>query len=88
VFDYVKVEIDEDLLRKIADMTGGQYFRATNTESLREIYKEIDRMEKSRVHVSTLPRPVDRFHPLLWLALALLGLEYLLRFTWLRTFTA
>jgi len=88
VFDYVKVEIDEDLLKQIANMTGGQYFRATNKESLREIYREIDRMEKSRVQVSTIPRPIDKFHALLWLAILFLGIEHLLRFSWLRTFTS
>ncbi len=46
---WAEVHIDEDTLRKISQTTGGKYFRATNTESLREIYEEIDALEKSRV---------------------------------------
>ena len=46
---WAEVHIDEDTLRKISETTGGKYFRATNTESLREIYEEIDALEKSRV---------------------------------------
>jgi Ca-activated chloride channel family protein len=44
----VEVSIDEDTLRTVADVTGGQYFRATDTKSLREIYAEIDKLEKSK----------------------------------------
>jgi Ca-activated chloride channel family protein len=49
VYTNVKIAIDEKTLRAIAQKTGGRYFRATDTESLREIYKEIDRMEKTHV---------------------------------------
>lgn len=45
----VPVEIDEELLQKIAEATGGQYFRATDTDSLRSIYQQIDKMEKRAV---------------------------------------
>lgn len=45
----VEVEIDEDILREISRITGGQYYRATNPEALRKIYEEIDRMEKTVV---------------------------------------
>ncbi len=45
------VEIDEDTLKKIADLTGGRYFRATDTEALRNIYKEIDALEKTEAKV-------------------------------------
>jgi len=45
----MNVEIDEDLLQQIAEMTGGQYFRATDTDSLREIYAQIDKMEKLEI---------------------------------------
>lgn len=43
------VEIDEELLQKIAGLTGGQYFRATDTDSLRQIYEQIDKMEKKEI---------------------------------------
>lgn len=49
VYQNVKIEIDEETLKKIAEITGGQYFRATDTESLKAIYKEIDAMEKTPV---------------------------------------
>ena len=46
------VEIDEDVLREIAKVTGGKYFRAENSEALTKIYEEIDQMEKSKVQVT------------------------------------
>jgi Ca-activated chloride channel family protein len=46
------VEIDEDVLREIAKVTGGKYFRAENAEALTKIYDEIDKMEKSKVEVN------------------------------------
>lgn len=51
-YDYVEIPIDETLLRRIAKKTGGKYFRATSTEGLREIYREIDKMEKTRVKIA------------------------------------
>ncbi len=45
------VEIDENLLKRIASETGGQYFRATDTDSLRKIYEQIDKMEKREIEV-------------------------------------
>lgn len=47
--DEVPVEIDEDTLRAIAERTGGQYFRATNFGALRQVYREIDRMERTKI---------------------------------------
>ena len=49
---YIRGDLDEETLRQIADTTGGRYFRATNTEGLRTIYEEIDKLEKSEVEVS------------------------------------
>lgn len=86
VFDYVEVEIDEELLNDIATKTGAQYFRATDKESLREVYAQIDEMEKSRVKVSTLPKPIDKFQWFLMVAAGFFALELLLKFTILRTF--
>jgi Ca-activated chloride channel family protein len=56
-----KVDIDEDTLRKIADTTGGKYFRATDTESLREIYASIDKMEKTTHAVQSYETREERF---------------------------
>jgi Ca-activated chloride channel family protein len=49
VLQPVEIEMDEDLLKKIADTTGGRYFRATDTASLWDIYKEIDKLEKTKI---------------------------------------
>lgn len=81
-----KVNIDEKLLRLIADQTGGLYFRARDNESLKGIYKEIDQLEKSKVEVTTFRRYTERFHPFAIAAAALLLLEMALRFTLFRKF--
>lgn len=49
VYQNIPIEIDEEVLKKIADVTGGKYYRATDTESLRKIYDEINRLEKSNI---------------------------------------
>ena len=51
----VQVEIDEDLLKGIAETTGGRYFRATDNTKLAEIYSEINKMEKARTTVDSFP---------------------------------
>ena len=51
VFDYVEVEIDEPVLKEIAEITEGRYFRATDKNSLEEVYKEIDKLEKDKISV-------------------------------------
>ena len=67
---YVRVRIDEALLREVAAETGGRYFRATDNESLAAIYAEIDRLEKRPVTVNVSRRFEDLFAPLLGVALA------------------
>lgn len=86
-FDYVDVEIDEALLREVADKTGGQYFRATDNQRLVEIYGEIDQLEKSRVLVSTLPRHTDLFHWPVLMAAGLLLLAFFVKYTVLNGIT-
>ncbi|MFN2456921.1 MAG: VWA domain-containing protein [Chitinophagaceae bacterium] len=85
-FDRNTAFIDETLLRRIAIQTGGEYFRAKDKESLQEIYGQIDRLEKSKVEVTTKTRYDDQFIYLLIAALLFLTLEILLRYTLLRTF--
>ena len=68
---YVDVDLDEDTLKEISRITGGQYFRATDTESLKNIYAQIDKMEKSQVKIKEYMEYNELF---LWLALAGLGL--------------
>ncbi|HVW63241.1 MAG TPA: VWA domain-containing protein, partial [Puia sp.] len=81
-----KVNIDEKLLTQIAKETGGQYYRAKDNESLRNIYSEIDRLEKSRIEVTALRRHTEQFFPFALAAAILLMLELLLRWTVLKKF--
>jgi Ca-activated chloride channel family protein len=78
------VEIDETTLQQIADMTNGKYFRATNNQKLREIYAEIDKLEKSKIDVKEFSKKQEEY---LWFAVTaavLLLVELLLRYTLLR----
>ncbi len=85
VFGLARVEIDEELLRHIADLTGGRYFRATTAKSLESIYSEIDHMEKTEIEVAVVKRYSEEFYRFVWAAVFLLVLELLLRYTFLRT---
>ncbi|MFH0761767.1 MAG: VWA domain-containing protein [Bacteroidota bacterium] len=80
-YQNVKVEIDEAVLKEIASLTGGKYFRATNNQKLREIYQEIDQMEKSRIDVKEINTKTEEYQKFLWLAIGLFLLEILLRLT-------
>ena len=88
VFQYgkVQVEIDEELLKDIAEVTGGKYFRANNNRKLKEIYKEIDKLEKTEVEEFKFYNYEEKFRPLIWIALGVLLFEFLLRFTIFRSF--
>ncbi|MGN6567082.1 MAG: vWA domain-containing protein [Flavipsychrobacter sp.] len=81
------VEIDEVLLRKIAGETGGKYFRATGNKSLENIYKDIDRMEKTKVEVSSFKHYAELFFPFAMIAVICLALEMLLRYTVFKSIT-
>ncbi|HWR32525.1 MAG TPA: VWA domain-containing protein [Chitinophagaceae bacterium] len=78
--------LDEQLLQKIATETGGQYFRARDKEGLKNIYSQIDKMEKSKVEITSFKRHEERFFPFVFAALSFLFLEILLKFTILRKF--
>ncbi len=84
VFGMTRVEIDEDLMREIASMTGGQYFRATSAESLERIYAEIDRLEKTEMEVSVFNRYSEEYYKWLIAGLIGLGLYLVLKWTVLR----
>ena len=86
-FSLTRVEIDEDLLTQIAEMTGGQYFRATNEKRLELIYAEIDRLEKTEIEVTTVKRYSEEFYRFVWIGVVLLVLEMILRLTVLRSVT-
>ena len=87
-FNYanVKVEIDEKLLNEIADMTGGKYFRATNNNKLKEIYADIDKLEKSDIEEFKYYNVQEKYRLFLLPALMLIGLEMILKFTLFRSF--
>lgn len=75
----VQVEIDEELLKGIAETTGGRYFRATDNTKLAEIYTEINKMEKARTTIDSFPVYKELFTRYALLALAFLVLEMLLK---------
>lgn len=74
-----QVEIDEELLEEIAEVTGGKYFRATDNESLEEIYDEINKLEKTEIEEFKYYKYEEKFRPLIFLAGILLLLEWGLR---------
>ena len=81
---YQKVDLDEDTLKDVANRTGGKYFRATNTEALENIYKQIDAMEKTEVKLKEYMEYEELFGWFLVPGLVLLLLEILLANTRLR----
>lgn len=84
VYQSVKIEVDDEGLTRIAQEAGGQYFRATDTESLRTIYGQIDRMEKTSFEQPHSLAYQERYPWFVAPAILLLLLELGLRQTWLR----
>nr|WP_233173686.1 VWA domain-containing protein [Pedobacter sp. ASV19] len=80
-YQQVPVTIDEAMLSKIANITGGQYFRATNNQKLKQIYEQIDKLEKAKIDVTQYHKKTERFLPFALLAGILLLLEFLLKNT-------
>lgn len=80
-----KVVIDETTLKQIAEDTGGKYFRAENNEVLKNVFSEIDKLEKTRMDVRHFSHTEDDYMPLAWLALAFFFVELLLRYTIVRS---
>lgn len=78
-------EFDETTLQNIATTTGGQYFRATDNISLKQIYEQIDQLEKTKLRVREYAKHTDTFAPFLVVALLCLLAEILLRYFVLRT---
>lgn len=81
IFGMTKVEIDEDLLLDIAQMTGGRYFRATSERALEEIYNEIDALEKTEIEVTALKRYSEEYRRYLWMGFV--GLLFFYGMPWL-----
>ena len=80
-YQQVPVTIDETTLNGIAKTTGGKYFRATNNDKLKEIYQQIDKLEKAKIAVTQYHKKTERFLPFALIALLLLLLEFALRNT-------
>jgi len=85
MFDYADVQIDEKLLKEIAQKTGGQYFRATDNKRLKDIYAQIDKLERTKIEVSAYERKTEKFHAFALIAALLVGLDILLRYLFLRS---
>ena len=81
------VQIDEALLQKIAKETGGKYYRATNNKSLKNIYTEIDNLEKTKIEVSSYKHYAELFFPFACMTIALLLAEMILRYTVFKSVT-
>jgi len=80
-YQKMEVDIDEPTLTKIAAITGGKYFRATNNETLKNIYIQIDKLEKAKIDVTQYRKKTELFLPFAIIALLLLSLEFVLRNT-------
>jgi len=79
------VEIDEDILKKVANTTDGKYFRATSNKNLEKVYQEIDQLEKSKIDVDIFQNKYEEFLPFALIALGIFLLEILLRMSIFRT---
>lgn len=85
-YGLTKVEIDEELLQTIADDTGGLYFRATDTKKLKDIYEEINKLEKTEIEEFKYYNYEEKYRILLVIALVLLFFEWLLKNTIFKSF--
>ena len=83
-YQNVPVQIDEELLQKISNMTNGKYFRATDNNKLKTIYNEIDKLEKSKIEVTEYRKKSEEFRYAAVLATVFLLLEIFLRYTILK----
>jgi Ca-activated chloride channel homolog len=81
------VEIDEGILQQIAQNTGGKYFRATDNDKLTQVYKEIDKLEKSKIDVRQFSRKEERYLIPALIAFILLAIEIIARNTIFKNLT-
>jgi Ca-activated chloride channel family protein len=80
----VEVKIDEKTLQDIATVTDGKYFRATNNNKLKEIYKDIDKLEKSKIEVTEFHKKSEEFLKFVFISLICLLSSFILKTTYLR----
>ncbi len=83
-YQMIDVEIDEEVLQKIAETTDGQYFRATNNDKLKEIYQEIDKLEKTKMKVKEFSNKEEEYFIFALFGAILLLIDFLLKQTVLR----
>ena len=81
-----QVEIDEDLLINIAKITDGQYFRATDNQKLQDIYREINKLEKSDIEELKYYNYDEKYRIFILSALLLLSIELVLKYSLFRSF--
>lgn len=84
IFEEQEVYIDEITLKEIAEVTGGKYFRATSNESLKSVYEEINKLEKTPSKSENVYHYKEHFRGFLWAVLVFLLLDALLRWWWFR----
>jgi Ca-activated chloride channel homolog len=80
-YQNMPVEIDENILKEISNLTGGMYFRATNNDKLVQVYNEIDKLEKSKIDVRQFSRKDEKYLLPAIIAFILIVLETLIRYT-------
>ncbi len=85
VIRQVQMDVDKELMEEIAKSTGGKHFVADNNEKLSAIYKEIEKLEKTEIQELKYRNYEEKFRPYLLIALALLALERLLKYTFLKS---
>ncbi|MDO7541376.1 MAG: vWA domain-containing protein [Flavobacteriales bacterium] len=85
-YGLTKVEIDEELLQSIADDTGGLYFRATDSKKLKDIYDEINKLEKTEVEEFKYYNYEEKYRSLILIAMGLLFMEWVMKNTIFRSF--
>ena len=73
-----------DVLKNIAEITGGKYYQADSREKLKQIYSDIDKLEKTKLEKQNFEKKYDAFQIFDFIALALLVLEILVRYIWFR----
>lgn len=86
-YQNIQVNIDEEMLTTVANLTGGEYYRATNTEQLASIYSEIDELERSKVEEIIYTDYEDRYPFFLGLSITCLMIGFLTDKLWLRGLT-
>lgn len=86
VYERIPVELDEALMKTIAKTTGGKYFRATDTKKLKEIYEEINQLEKTKIDEQKFVKADDQFQLLVLFAFILLCIDFILQKTIFRGF--